>query len=192
MKFCMWEAKYLLRLAIPVFFAQVILVLMGVVDTIMAGQVSQYDLAALSIASGLWNPILLSLQGILLALTGIVAHHYGAKKTTEIRTQLHQACYLALILSLVGLFLINQLHYAVNYIKMEPQVSKLTLDYLNFVKWGLPAFLIYCTFRNVSEGMTLTKPALYISIIGLAVNIPANYIFIHLSLIHISEPTRPY
>ena len=179
MKFCTWEAKYLLRLAIPVFFAQVILVLMGVVDTIMAGQISQYDLAALSIASGLWNPILLSLQGILLALTGIVAHHYGAKKTTEIRTQLHQACYLALILSVVGLFLINQLHYAVNYIKMEPQVSKLTLDYLNFVKWGLPAFLIYCTFRNVSEGMTLTKPALYISIIGLAVNIPANYIFIH-------------
>jgi MATE family multidrug resistance protein len=59
MKFCTWEAKYLLRLAIPVFFAQVILVLMGVVDTIMAGQISQYDLAALSIASGLWNPILL-------------------------------------------------------------------------------------------------------------------------------------
>jgi len=175
----MWEAKYLLRLAIPVFFAQVILVLMGVVDTIMAGQISQYDLAALSIASGLWNPILLSLQGILLALTGIVAHHFGAKKTSEIKVQLHQALYLSLILSIIGLFLINQMHFAIDYIKMEPQVSGLALDYLNYVKWGLPAFLIYCTFRNVSEGMTLTKPALYISIIGLAVNIPANYIFIY-------------
>ena len=179
MKFCTWEAKYLLRLAIPVFFAQVILVLMGVVDTIMAGQISQYDLAALSIASGLWNPILLSLQGILLALTGIVAHHYGAKKTSEIRNQLHQALYLSIVLSIIGLVIIDQLHLIVDVIKMEPQVATLTLAYLDFVKWGLPAFLIYCTFRNVAEGMTLTKPALYISIIGLAVNIPANYIFIH-------------
>ena len=179
MKFCTWEAKYLLRLAIPVFFAQVILVLMGVVDTIMAGQISQYDLAALSIASGLWNPILLSLQGILLALTAIVAQHYGAREHAKIREQLHQTSYLCLILSVIGLILINQLHYAISYINMEPQVSVLTLNYLNFVKWGLPAFLIYCTFRNVAEGMTLTKPALYISIIGLGVNIPANYIFIH-------------
>ncbi|SFD01028.1 MATE family efflux transporter [Pseudoalteromonas denitrificans] len=179
MRFCLWEAKYLLRLAIPVFFAQVILVLMGVVDTIMAGQVSQFDLAALSIASGLWNPILLSLQGILLALTGIVAHLFGAKRITDVRIQFHQALYLSIILSLFGLFLINQLHLIIGLINIEPQVIELTLAYLNYVKWGLPGFLIYCIFRNVSEGMTLTKPALYISIIGLAVNIPTNYIFIY-------------
>ena len=52
MTFCSWEAKRLLSLAVPVFLAQVTLVLMSVVDTIMAGQVSPTDLAALSIATG--------------------------------------------------------------------------------------------------------------------------------------------
>jgi len=51
MTFSNWEAKRLLSLAIPVFLAQVTLVLMSVVDTIMAGQVSPTDLAALSIAT---------------------------------------------------------------------------------------------------------------------------------------------
>ena len=62
MTFCSWEAKRLLSLAFPVFLAQVTLVLMSVVDTIMAGQVSPTDLAALSIATGIWNPILLAVS----------------------------------------------------------------------------------------------------------------------------------
>ena len=51
MSFCSWEAKRLISLAIPVFLAQVTLILMTVVDTVMAGQVSATDLAALSIAT---------------------------------------------------------------------------------------------------------------------------------------------
>ncbi len=65
MNFSTWEARRLLQLAIPVFLAQVTLVLMTVVDTMMAGQVSAEDLAALSIATGVWNPLIFSLQGIL-------------------------------------------------------------------------------------------------------------------------------
>ena len=62
---------------------------------------------------------------------------------------------------------------------MEPVVKKLALDYLSFVKWGLLGFLIYNVLRCVCEGMAYTKPAVYIAAIGLAINIPANYIFIH-------------
>ncbi|TMO90688.1 MATE family efflux transporter, partial [Pseudoalteromonas sp. S3260] len=43
----------------------------------------------------------------------------------------------------------------------------------------LPGFFVYSLFRNVAEGKAYTAPAFYISIIGLLVNIPANYIFIH-------------
>ncbi|ATC94703.1 multidrug resistance protein, MATE family [Pseudoalteromonas tunicata] len=168
-----------MRLAIPVFIAQVIQVLMGVVDTIMAGQVSPTDLAALSIATGLWIPVMLTLQGILLALTGIVAQHHGANDQNSIRQQFHQALYLAFGLTIVGFVVINWVSIPISYINMEPAVAAMSLDYINFVKFGLPAYLLFCTFRNVAEGKTLTKPALFISVLGLAVNIPANYIFIH-------------
>lgn len=85
MNFSTWEARRLLQLAIPVFLAQVTLVLMTVVDTMMAGQVSAEDLAALSIATGVWNPLIFSLQGILLALTSIVAHCHGANDQAGIK-----------------------------------------------------------------------------------------------------------
>ncbi len=179
MTFCLWEAKHLLKLSTPVFFALVTQILMGVVDTIMAGQVSPIDLAALSIASGLWNPILLTLQGILLALTAIVAHFHGAKNKNAIKSEFHQALYLSFILAFFGYIIISQLSIPISMIKLEPEVAILSLSYIEFIKWGLPAFLIFSVFRNVSEGMTYTKPALFISLIGLSVNIPANYIFIY-------------
>ena len=103
MSFCSWEAKRLISLAIPVFLAQVTLILMTVVDTVMAGQVSATDLAALSIATGIWNPLMLALQGILLALTGIIAQFAGSNDKQGISHYFQQGLYLALVLAIIGL-----------------------------------------------------------------------------------------
>ena len=179
MTFNVFEARYILRLAVPVFIAQVTMILMGVVDTVMAGQVSAYDLAALAIALGIWNPVLLTLLGVLLALTGMVAQNFGAKKLFAIRDDMFQGFFLALALTLLGLVVINFVEIPLSYIKMEPEVAGLALGYINYVKWGLLGFLIYNVLRCVCEGMAYTKPAVYIAAIGLAINIPANYVFIH-------------
>lgn len=179
MRFNLFEARTLLRLAIPVFIAQVTMILMGVVDTVMAGQVSAYDLAALAIALGVWNPILLTLLGVLLALTGIIAQHYGAKRFLAIRHDFFQGFYLALFLTVLGILVIQFIEKPLSYIEMEPFVEQQALAYIHYVKWGLFGFLIYNVLRCTCEGMAYTKPAVYIAAIGLAINIPANYIFIY-------------
>jgi MATE family multidrug resistance protein len=61
----------------------------------------------------------------------------------------------------------------------SPAIASLAFDYIQFVKWGVFGFLFFTTYRNMTEGMGMTKPAFYISLLGLAVNIPANYIFIN-------------
>ncbi len=177
--FSVFEARRLIALAVPVLLAQLTQILMTVVDTIMAGQVSPTDLAALSIATGIWNPLMLALQGILLALTGFVAQSFGAKDQTSIRHYVQQALYLALILSGIGLACASGAQYIVAMLDTSDAVTALTLDYINYVKWGLPAFLLYYVLRNHCEGVAFTKPAVIISLIGLVVNIPANYIFIY-------------
>ncbi|MEL0634495.1 MATE family efflux transporter [Pseudoalteromonas carrageenovora] len=179
MTFCNWEAKRLLSLALPVFLAQVTLILMSVVDTIMAGQVSPTDLAALSIATGIWNPLLLALQGILLALTGIIAQFSGSDDRKGISHYFQQALYLTAILSFTG-FAISYLADTIIFkLDTSPAIANLAYDYIHFVKWGVFGFLIFTVYRNVTEGMGMTKPAFYISLLGLAVNIPVNYIFIN-------------
>lgn len=67
------EAKQLVRLASPILVAQVAQVAMNFVDTVMAGQVSAVDLAAVSVASSFWLPVILLVQGIIMALTPIVS-----------------------------------------------------------------------------------------------------------------------
>lgn len=179
MKFSYWEAKRLLQLATPVFLAQIMLVLMSVVDTIMAGQVSTNDLAALSIATGIWNPLVFSLQGILLALTGIVAHCFGANDEKGIKQYFQQSLYLCLLLSSLG-FIVAQFTPAVFLnLGTTPEITDLAQGYIDFVKWGILGFLLFSVYRNVTEGIGLTKPAFYISIIGLGINVVANYIFIY-------------
>ena len=179
MNFSVWEARRLLQLAAPVFFAQVTLVLMTVVDTMMAGQVSAEDLAALSIATGVWNPLIFSLQGILLALTSIVAHCHGANDQPAIKQYFQQSLYLALLLFSLGLILANFTDSIFANIGASEPVQSLAQGYIDFVKWGLLGFLLFSVYRNLIEGIGFTKPAFYISVIGLFINIIANYIFIY-------------
>ncbi|MFY8273372.1 MATE family efflux transporter [Pseudoalteromonas sp. SSDWG2] len=179
MKFCTWEANRLIRLAVPVFFAQVTLVLMSVVDTIMAGQVSATDLAALSIATGLWNPVIFALLGILMALTSLVAHSFGANKHSEIASHFQQSSYLALALLVCGIVFAYFADVVINFLDTTVAVKSLAVDYITYVQFGLPGLLLYSLLRNVAEGKAYTTPALYISIIGLLINIPANYVFIY-------------
>ncbi|MBH0048692.1 MULTISPECIES: MATE family efflux transporter [unclassified Pseudoalteromonas] len=179
MTFCNWEAKRLLSLALPVFLAQVTLILMSVVDTIMAGQVSPTDLAALSIATGIWNPLLLGLQGILLALTGIIAQFSGGGDRKGISHYFQQALYLTAILCCVGFSITYLADTIIFKLDTSPAIANLAYDYIHFVKWGIFGFLTFTVYRNVTEGMGMTKPAFYISLLGLAVNIPVNYIFIN-------------
>jgi MATE family multidrug resistance protein len=179
MTFCNWEAKRLLSLALPVFLAQVTLILMSVVDTIMAGQVSPTDLAALSIATGIWNPLLLALQGILLALTGIIAQFAGANDKKGISHYFQQALYLTALLCIAGFSIAYLANIIILQLDTSPAIANLAYDYIHFVKWGVFGFLFFTTYRNMTEGMGMTKPAFYISLLGLAVNIPAHYIFIN-------------
>ncbi|KZN47069.1 MATE family efflux transporter [Pseudoalteromonas luteoviolacea] len=179
MKFELWEAKRLVRLATPVFLAQVTLVLMSVVDTMMAGQVSPNDLAALSIATGVMNPLMFSLQSILLAITSLVAHSYGAKDQSSIKRFFQQGLYLAVALSTLGFVASYFTPGLFASIGTEPHIAQLAQDYIDYVKYGLVAFLVFSVYRNVIEGMGNTKVAFYIGVLGLCINVVANYIFIY-------------
>jgi len=67
-----------LRLATPVILVQVGMVLMGAVDTMMLGRVSEVDLAAGSIGNALSIAVIWSFIGILLAIDPMAAQAFGA------------------------------------------------------------------------------------------------------------------
>jgi MATE family multidrug resistance protein len=174
------HTKSLLKLAYPILIAQLILNLMGFIDIVMAGRVSAIDMAAVAIANSIWLPLVLTAYGLIMALSAIVSQLAGAKNYSAIKEQTYQTAWIALALglSLIGLYyIISPLIYP--RIELESNLKPLLFDYLQYIVWGAPGYCLYLVLRNYSEGLSYTKPTMLISIIGLVINIPANYIFIY-------------
>ncbi len=174
------QTKSLMKLAYPILIAQLIQNLMGFADTVMAGRVSATDMAAVAVASSVWLPLILTIYGLVMALATIVAQLAGGKQFDKIAKTTFQTAWIALTLgiSLIAVFYLVT-PYLYEQVGLEPDLKRLMFDYLGFIVWGGPGFCLYLVLRNYSEGLSHTKPTMIISIIGLLINIPANYIFIY-------------
>ncbi|MCG9696631.1 MATE family efflux transporter [Shewanella sp. Isolate11] len=174
-----FQAKKLIHLALPVLIAQITQTMMGFIDTVMAGRVSALDMAAVAIGGSLWLPALLFVQGLLMAFTPVFAHHHGADDQKSIQPIAFQAAYIAIIGSVVVIAFLLFAPVILNWMALEPNLAKLSVQYLYGFAWGVPAFVLYQVLRGCSEGISYTLPTMIIGFVGLAVNIPANYIFIY-------------
>lgn len=173
------EIRHLVRLALPILLAQVAQTAMTFVDTLMAGQVSAVDLAAVSIASSFWLPIILFSQGLLMAITPMVAQLNGARRATEIPALISQGLWLSLLISPLALLLLYGSPWLLPWMDVAPALADKTAGYLHAIAWGLPAYLFYQVLRNYTEGLSFTAPTMFIGFIGLLLNIPVNYVLIY-------------
>ena len=99
--------RELYRLAWPVLVAQLAVMANGVADTMMAGRLSAEDLAAVGIGASVYITVFVTAMGVLLALSPVVAHHYGAGRRKEIGADLRQAAWLALFLAAAVVLLLR-------------------------------------------------------------------------------------
>lgn len=173
------EIPPLLKLAWPLLIAQMTQMMMSVVDAIMAGRVSSTDMAAVAVASSVFFPVMIFILGTVMALPPIVSRLQGSNQLADIPKAGHQALY-------IGLFLGGLVFVASFYTReiftpfgMEPKLSAIAAEYLQYIFIAFPAFCIYQVLRQYCEGLSNTKPSMVIMIIGLLVNIPANYVFIY-------------
>ncbi|NRB42766.1 MAG: MATE family efflux transporter [Pseudomonadales bacterium] len=172
------EVKQLLRLAWPIFIAQLSLSSMSMVDTIMAGHYNKLDLAAIAIGGSIWLPALLFAQGCLFGLTPMIAQAVGRGEGSESKILLHQGIYLGFFIGLmvaIGVYLI--LPY-LSRLNIDVNLLQVSQSYLSWIILGLPFAGMYQAMRGFVEGHAKTKPIMVINILALLANIPLNYIFI--------------
>jgi MATE family multidrug resistance protein len=177
--FSRFEAKTILKLSGPIMVAQLTQTMMYVIDTLMAGRVGVTDMAAVAIGSALWLPILLTFQGLLLALTPIIAQHFGAGRHKEILPATYQGGLLALAMALIIFAGMQFIQLPLSMMQMDEELRQKALAYLGYIAWGIFPAAGYMILRNLYEGIGYTKAAMWISFVGILVNIPANYVFIY-------------
>lgn len=174
------EARSLLALGIPIVLAQFSQTAMGFVDTIMAGSVSEIEMSAVAVGVSIWLPAILFGQGLLMALTPIVAQMNGSGRRNLIGDQVQQGLWLALFLALgIMCLLYNSQLIIHNMPHIDAELADKSVRFLHAIMWGAPGYLFYQVYRSQCEGLSKTKPGMVIGFLGLMVNIPINYIFIY-------------
>lgn len=173
------NARPLLILMLPILGTQLAQTGMGVVDTLVAGMAGTLDLAAIAVGSSIWLPIVLFVNGVLVALVPVVAQAKGAKDKQKSSQSLQQGIYLSLLIGFIAMgILLVCAEPLMLLVGVTPEIHELTLTYLKYIAYGLPAVSIMQAFRSYNEAIGLTKPVTMIAIGGLLLNIPLNIIFV--------------
>ncbi len=173
------EWRALLRLGAPILVAQLAQMANGFVDTVMAGNASSFDLAAVGIGVSFWVPLSLFFMGVLGALQPIIAEHNGAKRFDRIVPVAWQGIYIALIGSLGVMLLLWNVMPLVELFKADAKTAAIVEGYLQAFVWGVPALLLLTALRGFTDGMGHTKVFMVVSLLGTLCNIPLNYILIY-------------
>ncbi|MDR8394109.1 MATE family efflux transporter [Aliifodinibius sp. S!AR15-10] len=163
----------------PVIIAQLLQMSMNFVDTVMAGNLSAQDLAAIAVGGAIYFPFIMLAAGVLMALTPIVAQLLGARNFQDIGRNARQGLWLSQMLALPIFFLLRNLGVVMGLMDVTPQIIPVALGYLDAISWGVFPLFAYMSLRFFSEGLSITRPGMYFALIGVFVNISANYVFMY-------------
>ncbi|WP_373975975.1 MATE family efflux transporter [Chitinibacter sp. SCUT-21] len=173
------DAKATWILAWPIMIGQLAQTGTSFVDAVMAGHVSAADLAAVSVGASIYTMLIVTLMGLLLAISPMVAQKIGAKQHGDIPALTQQSLYQGLFAGLVAIAIAHALLPVFNHLGLSAEVNDKAQRFLSAVSWGLPALAISRVLYGYSSALNHTKPMMIIALISLALNIPANWLLIY-------------
>jgi multidrug resistance protein, MATE family len=170
------EVSTLLKIGSPVILAQLLQMSMSFVDTVMAGRLSPEDLAAVAVGSSILMPFVVLCLGCMMAITPIVAQNVGGRELQQIGKNARQVLWLSQMLALPSFFVLRNLDGAFAMIGVTEEVIPIASGYLKAISWGIFPAYAYGALRYFNEGLSVTRPAMFVALVGTILNIPANYV----------------
>ncbi|SMO96097.1 multidrug resistance protein, MATE family [Gracilimonas mengyeensis] len=173
------ESRTLLAIGSPIIATQLLRMGLNFTDTVMAGNLSALDLAAVAIGNSIYVPIGIFCMATLIAINPVVSQFLGARKFDEIGKSARQMFWLVLMLAIPTFFLIRNLDIVMRLVGVTPEIIPIADGYLKAISWGMLPLLAYAGVRYFSEGLSVTKPAMYIAAASLVLNVGANYVLMY-------------
>lgn len=171
--------KQILKLSYPIIIGQIGIVLMGVADTVMIGQVDAVNLAAAGLANSVFFMTTILGIGTLSAISPLVAKARGAGHTNDVALLFRQSMVAALLLTVLICPVLYLLTINLHWFGQHVKVTALATSYLHILNAGTFFMLLFTGVKQFSDGLSLTKPSAIITILGLLCNILWNWILIH-------------
>lgn len=152
---------------------------MGLVDTVMVGQLGPAAIAATGMGSGVFTAIMIFGAGLMLGVDALVARAAGAGRFDDCLRWLHQAVVLALIVSPVIMGATWIAYLTIDAWGLNPQIGALAKPYLQVIALSALPLMFYAAFRRYLQGMHVVRPVMYALVSANLVNGGANAVLIY-------------
>jgi MATE family multidrug resistance protein len=172
------ELSGLWQLAWPILIGQLATIGMSVVEVAMAGHASAQDLAGVSLGVSIWNMMIITIMGVMMAINPIVAHQMGAGDTSAVPHVVRQGLWNALGLGLLMAGCANWAAQLFSHMALDPYVRDLATSFVQITSVGLPFFASYRLLYGYSTSINQTKPLMVIALVSLVLNIIVNSVLV--------------
>jgi len=162
------EIRETLRLALPIAFAQVALMTMGLVDTALVGRVSKMDMAAVAIGNQLAFSALCAPMGVTMAVEPLASQAVGAGDPRRAWNALRAGLAACLILSVPTMIVAALGPLVLGPLGVAPALIPAARSFLYARLPGMPVWLFFMAAKAYLEARGITRP-LFVG--GWAVNV---------------------
>ena len=172
------EFRTLFGLSAPIAAAQVGMMTMGVIDTMMVARIGAPELAAVAIASTwAWSSGSLA-QGIIHGMDPLVSQAHGAGDHEGVALALQRGLVVATLISIPLAILWIVTADVLALLGQDPEVSELAGAYMLARLPSALGFNLFVAARQYLSGRTLTRPAMWVMFLCNALNVLLNWLLI--------------
>lgn len=173
------EAKELFIVATPLIATLLSQYGMTIVDAIMMGRLGEVQFAAGALGEAVFFSVLLFCIGMLNAVGVFLSRHYGAKQEKEMSRILYHGFFLAVGLSIPGIFVLYFTGDFLTFLGLEKNLIAYAHAYLSAVAWTFPAAFCFVVLREFLATLSQAYMVMVISACAIPVNALANYILMY-------------
>jgi MATE family multidrug resistance protein len=175
------DFRLTLRLALPLIFAEVGWMSMGIVDTVMVGRLpnSAVAIGATGLGQSLYNSVAIFGGGLLLGMDTFVAQAFGREDLGDARHSLLNGFVLALVLTPVLMSAISFWPALMRHFGVSPELVEPMRPYLQALNWGTLPLLAYFALRRYLQAVNVAHPIMFALISANVVNAFGNWALIY-------------
>lgn len=167
-----------LVLGLPLVGSHLARMAIGVADTVMLGWYGVEELAALVIATSFFHLLFFLGMGFGIGVMGLIAAAIARDDQVVVRRSTRMALWLSAVFSVLVMPPMWFSQPILLAIGQAPVVAELAQDYLRIAGWGMLPVLCGLTLNSYLAAMERTQVVLWVTLIGLPVNVFLNWVLI--------------
>jgi MATE family multidrug resistance protein len=170
-----------LRLALPLVFAELGWMFMGIVDTVMVGRLpnSAVAIGATGLGETLYNMLAIFAAGLLLGMDTFVSQAFGREDLKDARHTLINGLFLALFIAPVLMLLVLGCPPLMRRFGISLELVGPMTPFLRALNWGSLPLLGYFALRRYLQAVNVVRPITFAFISANVINFVGDWALIY-------------